>query len=207
MPPEKMIYQFKITLKEVSPPVWRRIQVPSTYSFWDFHVAIQDAMGWFDCHLHEFRIKAKTGETLVFGIPTEGDNFFLNDERALKGWKHRISKYEEIIPSSFVYAYDFGDDWRHKIDFEAVLPGELGVTYPRCLKGKRACPPEDCGGAWRYPDLLDILSDPNNEEYEDMKQWVESQRGGLPFDPEHFDPTEVVFSNPKFRLEELMADM
>ena len=109
MPPKKMIYQFKITLKETHPPVWRRIQVPSTYTFWDLHVAIQDAMGWFDCHLHEFRIKAKTGETLVFGIPSEEDDFLLVNENMLPGWKHKISKYESIIPATFVYKYDFGD--------------------------------------------------------------------------------------------------
>jgi hypothetical protein len=201
MPPKKMIYQFKITLKETHPPVWRRIQVPSTYTFWDLHVAIQDAMGWFDCHLHEFRIKAKTGETLVFGIPSEDDDYLLVNEKMLPGWKHKIFKYESIIPATFVYEYDFGDGWRHKIDCEEIKPAEAGVTYPRCIKGKRACPPEDCGGAWRYPDLLAILADPEHEEHLEMKQWVESQTGG-PFDPEHFDPDKVVFNDPKERYTE-----
>lgn len=203
MPPKKLIYQFKITLKDISPPIWRRIQVPSTYTFWDLHVAIQDAMGWLDCHLHEFRIRAKTGETLVFGIPSEDDDFLLTDERALPGWKHKISKYEEIIPSTFVYAYDFGDDWRHKIDFEEVKPAEPGVAYPRCIKGKRACPPEDSGGAWRYPDLLDVLADPEHPEHEDTVQWIEAQKGDI-FDPEHFDPAEVEFDDPKERLKNLL---
>jgi hypothetical protein len=204
MPPKKMIYQFKVTLKETSPPVWRRIQVPSTYTFLDLHVAIQDAMGWFDCHLHEFRIKAKTGETLVFGIPSEiEDDPYFDDERTLPGWKHKISKYESIIPATFVYEYDFGDGWLHKIDFEEIKPAEAGVVYPRCIKGKRACPPEDCGGAWRYPDLLAILADPEHEEHMEMKVWVESQTGG-PFDPEYFDPTKVVFNDPKERLKESM---
>jgi len=199
MPPVKHIYQFKITLKGISPPIWRRIQVPSTYTFWDLHIAIQDAMGWFDCHLHEFRIRAKTGEKLVFGIPSEDDDYFLVDERMLPGWRHKISKYEEIIPSSFVYTYDFGDDWIHKIDFEEIKPAETGATYPRCIKGKRACPPEDCGGAWRYPALMAILADPSNEEYKDTKAWVESQKEG-PFDPEHFDPSAVEFDDHKERL-------
>jgi hypothetical protein len=202
MPSKKMIYQFKITLKGTHPPVWRRIKVPSTYTFWDLHLAIQDAMGWHDCHLHEFRIQAKTGETLVFGIPSEieGDPYF-KDDRTLHGWKHKISKYESVIPATFVYAYDFGDDWRQKIDFEEIKSAEAGVTYPRCIKGKRACPPEDCGGAWRYPALLAILADPEHEKHDSMKAWVEAQAGG-PFDPEHFDPTEVVFSDPKGRLEQ-----
>ena len=83
MPPTKQIYQFKITLKETHPPVWRRIQVPSTYTFWDLHVAIQDAMGWFDCHLHEFRIRTKTGETLFFGVPNDIDDRFLSNGEVL----------------------------------------------------------------------------------------------------------------------------
>lgn len=161
-------------------------------------------MGWMDCHLHEFRIRAKIGETFVFGIPSEDDDIFLVDERMLPGWKHKISKYEEIIPSTFVYVYDFGDDWRHKVDFEEIIPAEPGVTYPRCIKGKRACPPEDCGGAWRYPDLLKILADPEHEEYQNTKQWVKSQKGG-PFDSEHFEPSEVVFDDPRERFNNLQS--
>jgi len=143
----------------------------------------------------------------VFGIPDDEDDFLLIDEKTMPGWKHKISKYESIIPTSFVYAYDFGDDWRHKIDIEEVMPAEPGVTYPRCIKGKRACPPEDCGGAWRYPDLIAILADPEHEEHEEMKEWVESQRGGLPFDPELFDPAEIVFTSPSERLEEALAEV
>ena len=204
MPPKKQVYQFKVTLKETHPPVWRRIQVPSTYTFWDLHLAIQDAMGWHDSHLHEFRIQAKTGDTLVFGIPSDiEDDPYFSDERTLAGWKHRISKYESVIPSTFVYAYDFGDDWRHKIDFEEIKPAEAGIIYPRCIKGKRACPPEDCGGALRYLNLLAILADPEHEEHDSMREWVEAQTGG-PFYPEHFDPAEVVFSDPKERLAQVL---
>jgi hypothetical protein len=158
-------------------------------------------MGWFDCHLHEFRIHAKTGETLVFGIPSDEDVSLLYEKQSLSGWKRKISKYESIMPSTFIYVYDFGDDWHHKIYFEGIKPAEAGVTYPRCIKGKRACPPEDCGGAWRYPELLAILADPKHEEHDSMKEWVESQTGGQ-FDPDHFDPADVSFSDPKERLKE-----
>ena len=199
MPPaKKMIYQLKITLKEIRPSIWRRIQIPSTYTFWDLHVAIQDAMDWQDYHLHEFRIKIKTGTSLVFGIPNDETDYLLSTGDTLPGWKHKISEYEKIIPSAFLYVYDFGDDWRHKVDFEGILPAEPDVTYPRCLKGKRASPPEDCGGAWRYPELLEILADPKHEEYKETKGWIESQKCGL-FDPEHFEPTEVVFDDPAAR--------
>jgi hypothetical protein len=201
MAPKKQVYQFKITLNGSKPPIWRTIQVPSTYTFFDLHVAIQDAMGWYDSHLHEFRIRVKTGETLVLGTPLdEMDDF--GDEEILPDWKHKISKYESILPKSFTYTYDFGDDWEHKIDFEKAIPAEVGVTYPRCIKGKRACPPEDCGGVWGYEELLEILADPEHDEYEEMTEWVESMTGG-PFDPEQFDSVEVLFSNPKERLSQM----
>lgn len=123
------------------------------------------------------------------------------EKKSLAGWKRKISKYESVIPATFVYEYDFGDGWRHKIDFEEIKQAEVGVTYPRCIKGKRACPPEDSGGAWRYPALLATLADPEHEEHLEMKQWVESQTGG-PFDLEHFDSAKVVFHDPKERYKE-----
>jgi len=203
MPPKK-IYQFKITLKETHPPVWRRMQVPSTYTFWDLHVAIQSAMGWSDCHPHKFRIISKTVDILVLGTQLEESDDVFGEDVALPDWKHTISEYEVMLPKAFTtYIYDFGDYWEHGIDFEKVIPAEVGVTYPRCIKGKRACPPEDCGGAWGYADLLEALADTEHEEHDEMKQWVESQTGS-PFDPELFDPDKVVFSDPKERLEQIL---
>ena len=101
---------------------------------------------------------------------------------------------------SFEYVYDFGDDWRHKVELEAVLPTEREMSYPRCLKGKRACPPEDCGGPWGYQELLQVLSDPKQEGYLEMKEWVESMKEGT-FDPEAFDPSTVEFWDPKERFD------
>jgi len=72
------VYQFRITLEEIEPDIWRVIQVPETYNFWDLHVAIQDAMGWQDCHLHEFiLINPLTGKKTRIGIPSEE---FLDEE-------------------------------------------------------------------------------------------------------------------------------
>lgn len=193
MAPKKEIYQFKVTLKDVKPPIWRRIQVPSTYSFWDLHVAIQDVMGWFDCHLHEFVIRDINGQSLSFGIPDE------LDEDIRPGWRHKISKYMSLARPTFEYVYDFGDDWRHKVELEKVLPAEPEAVYPRCIKGKRACPPEDCGGPWGYQELLQVLGDPDHESHQEMKEWVESMSEGA-FDPEAFEPSEVEFMDPKERF-------
>jgi hypothetical protein len=200
MPPRKQIYQFKITLKETKPPIWRRIQVPGTYTFWALHVAIQDAMGWLDCHLHEFRIRDLDGRLLSIGIPDEDFG-----GETLPGWKCRISKYISLARPTFEYVYDFGDDWRHKVELEGVLPAEPGVDYPRCIKGKRSGPPEDCGGPWGYKELLEVLSDPQHEEHAGTRMWVESIKGG-PFKPEEFDPAAVQFSDPRERFELAFSD-
>lgn len=202
MPPKKLIYQFKVTLKDTKPPIWRRIQVPSTYTFWDLHIAIQDAMGWMDCHLHEFRVKSLDRRELSFGIPSDDEFDFVD---TLPGWKHKISKYINQYNPTSEYVYDFGDDWRHKVELEEILPAEQDVIYPRCIKGKRACPPEDCGGPWGYVELLEVLADPESEEYEDSKAWVESMKGGA-FDPECFNPLEVEFTDPKERFEIAFSD-
>ncbi len=93
------------------------------------------------------------------------------------------------------YVYDFGDNWEHKIRLEKILPGEKCAVYPVCIKGKRACPPEDCGGLWGYSDILEALEDPDNEEDEELLDWV-----GEDFDPEHFDRAEVSFSDPDKRF-------
>ena len=202
MPPQKHIYQFKITLQDIKPPIWRRIQVPSTYTFWDLHVAIQDAMGWQDYHLHEFQMKDLSGQKLFVGIPSEEDDFigdFMEPRKVLPGWKHKVSKFISITNPTFKYIYDFGDDWYHTIKLEKVLPAEEGVTYPRCIGGKRNSPPEDCGGPPGYENMLEVLADPEDTEYESTREWVDSMKDGS-FDPEKFKASDVVFDDPKERL-------
>ena len=190
----KNLYQFKITLKHIRPPIWRRIQVPDNYSFWDLHVAIQDAMGWFDCHLHAFLVQnPKTGKNEEIGIPE--DTPFENQE-ILPGWEHKIGPYFTLENNKALYIYDFGDDWQHEVKLEKIIPHKEGVRYPVCVTGKRACPPEDCGGIFGYEDLLETLSDPDHEEYEETLEWL-----GGDFDPDHFNVSEVVFDDPEKRFE------
>lgn len=196
----KQVYQFKITLKDIRPPVWRRIQVPKNYTFWDLHVAIQDAMGWLDSHLHAFFVQnPKTDFSEQIGIPD--DDIGWSDRSVLPGWERKISEYFSLKNSEALYVYDFGDDWAHNVKLEKILPREKGVDYPLCIKGKRACPPEDCGGLPGYLDLLEILSDPKHEEYEETVDWL-----GEGFDPEHFKPEEIEFWDPRERWEMAFED-
>lgn len=188
------IYQFNITLKGIQPRVWRRIQVPETYTFWDLHIAIQDAMGWSDCHLHQFKINEPvTSAKVEIGIPDEQDDYY----EILPGWKQKIADYFSPDNKTAVYTYDFGNNWYHSILLEKILPREAGLLYPLCIDGQRACPPEDCGGPSGYEDFLEIIMDPGDERYEEMLSWAGD------FEPEYFDKNEVVFDDPAKRLKAL----
>lgn len=186
-------YQFTITLRGIEPPVWRRIEVPASYSLWDLHVAIQDVMGWKDYHLHVFRFDDPDAEDRVeVGIPN--DDAFEGEPPILPGWEQPIRDYFERPGTVVEYEYDFGDSWEHDVLFERIVPRVKGLKYPRCTGGARACPPEDCGGIPGYEELLSVIFDPLNPEFKSTKTWL----GGT-FDPEGFDPARVAFDNPRTR--------
>lgn len=200
-----IIYQFKITLLAISPVIWRRIQVPESYTFWDLHVAIQDAMGWLDYHLHVFRFDGAEGRRAIdVGIPDE-DN---PRDAIIPGWTAGIAD-RFIRPGMFAtYEYDFGDGWIHKVLLEGILLAEAKAKYPKCLAGERACPPEDCGGVPGYMSLLKILRNRRHPDYAEYTNWLSGQaRKNRPFDPTRFDPADVRFMNPKKRLGKAVSGM
>jgi Plasmid pRiA4b ORF-3-like protein len=187
------VYQFKLALVGIGPPIWRRIQVPDTYSFWDLHVALQDSMGWLDYHLHVFRVPGPgAGEFEQIGIPD--DDPFEGDKPTLPGWEIPITRYFSRPGTTVPYEYDFGDGWEHELTLEAILPRQAGQKYPICVDGARACPPEDCGGVHGYENLLTVIQDRTHEEYERMLEWL----GGR-YDPDRFDPKRVKFDDPARR--------
>lgn len=196
----KNIYQFKIILEQVKPSIWRRIQVPENYSFWDLHVAIQDSMGWSDCHLHDFKLRkpgAPYNEFIRLGIP---ENEF--DSYEFPDWKVKISSWFNSENKTVTYTYDFGDNWIHRVILEKILPRESGIKYPRCLDGRRTCPPEDCGGVGGYYDLLKIIADPKHKEYKNMIEWL-----GGHYNPDYFNCRDIVFSSPIKRLKEVVESL
>jgi hypothetical protein len=172
--------------------VWRQIEVPARYTFWDLHVAIQDSMGWLDCHLHMFRFPDARGHTVEIGIP---DDDPLDDEAVcLAGWEVAIVDHLYRVGAQAEYEYDFGDGWLHDVRVEGISPRRPGTKYPRCNDGANRCPPEDCGGPHGYADLLDIIANPRNKEYASMVEWL----GGR-IDPTQFDTRKVRFDNPATR--------
>jgi len=180
-------------MKDIDPPIWRRILVPEKYSFWDLHVAVQDAMGWLDYHLHLFRLGYKRENDVdLIGIPD--DDPFEGEPETLPGWEIPISDFFRELGKVAEYEYDFGDGWQHEVLFEGMLLKEKNKKYPKCIGGERACPPEDCGGVDGYYRLLEIFKDSSNEEYEEMVSWL-----GKKYDADDFDAGKVKFENPKKR--------
>lgn len=173
-PTSGAVYQLKVTLLDTKPPIWRRVLVDGASTLDHVHQVVQAAFGWWNYHLHEFEV----GKTR-YGVPDPEDDWGppAHDEREVR--------LDSIAGpgSTMEYTYDFGDDWRHRVAVEKVLPADSTTTVPGCIDGRRACPPEDCGGTWGYRELLGILADPTHPEHAERREWL-----GRPFDPETFDP-------------------
>ena len=176
----KKIYQVQITLKGSKPRIWRRLLVPSDTLLSDFHMIIQTAMGWTNSHLHQF-VKDQTYYTVKMEDDTYWNDYDNIDYKGLK-ISDLLSKGKE----NMIYEYDFGDGWEHKIVLEKILPFDEKIKYPVCTAGKMNCPPEDCGGIWGYYNMLEVLQNPEDEEYEDYREWL-----GDDFDPEYFDKDRI----------------
>lgn len=193
--------QFKITLDGISPRIWRRIVVPVRYSFFDFHVAIQNAMGWTDSHLHAFRLEQKgTRRPITIRYPNP-EGIGSSDNSTLDERTEKIADHFGKTIKQCVYEYDFGDSWSHSVLFEDAGPAAPGVTYPTCIAGENACPPEDSGGPSGYASLRKIMKNPKHPEHAEMVEWL-GLDDASEFDPTAFAVQEVVFQDPKARLME-----
>ena len=187
--PAQPILCLRIELDRTEPMVWRRIEMPATSTFWELHVAIQDAFGWLDHHAHEFEVGPMT-----IGVPDE-----FTEGNVLPGWTESLEKHLGQV-RSFAYVYDFGDDWHHTVHLEEVRESD-GGGYPRCLAGENAAPPEDCGGVHGFEELKEVLGRPKSARYREMRDWLSKGHAKVywPFDPLAFDPSKVVFRDPAER--------
>ena len=167
-------HKVKITLRGSTPPIWRRLEVYSSTNLQQLHRTIQEAFGWEGYHLWVFQ--TPTGE---YGVA----------DRELGHRSAASAKLQDVAPRAgdrIRYTYDFGDDWEHDLLVEDVFTADPGVAYPRCLTGRRACPPEDCGGIWGYQELLEILTDPGHPEHSNRLEWL-GLSSAHEFDPATFD--------------------
>lgn len=175
--PAGTIFQFRITLKGIKPPIWRRIQTKDC-TLDKLHEHIQTAMGWTNSHLHQFEINGvRHGDPELIYEGWEGEEPPVNSRRI---------KLSKIVPADgkrfpFEYEYDFGDGWEHEILFEGFVPAERGVRFPLCVEGERACPPEDVGGIYGYQDFVKAISNRRHKRHKELLEW------SGPFDPVKFD--------------------
>jgi len=168
------IVTLKITLNGIKPPIWRRLEVPASYHLGELHQALNVAMGWLDYHLHAFEIDGRT-----YGVP--GVGLFPEDDDTLPEENIVLGDLPRVGIKRFEYHYDFGDDWCCGVAIEKIGPAEEGVFYPRCAAGRRAAPPEDCGGLPGFAEFKDAMADPRHPEHGELKTWY-----GGDFDPEAF---------------------
>ncbi|MFE5595104.1 plasmid pRiA4b ORF-3 family protein [Streptomyces sp. NPDC056549] len=176
--PATAVHTVKVTLHGSEPPIWRRLQVSSPTTLQQLHHLIQAAFGWEDDHMWSFEAGRER-----YGVADR-------DLGIRSAASKRLGDVAPIIGSRLGYTYDFGDNWEHDILVEAVETAEPGTAYPLCLTGRRACPPEDCGGVWGYDYLIEILADPHHDEHEERLEWLGLDTADQ-FDPAAFDLTEV----------------
>jgi len=166
------IHQIKVTLLGSKPPIWRRLQVPGNASLGKLNQIIQTAMGWTNSHLHDFSIRDQSYSDPGFEL-----------EDTLNEKQTTLTDLKLAVKEHFRFNYDMGDYWQHEVLIEKILePDPEASTYAVCITGKRACPPEDCGGIYGYDELIDALQNEDHPEHESMLEWI-----GDGFDPEAFD--------------------
>lgn len=185
-PPPNRIYRINVALVGISPLIWRRLLVPEATSIAELHYMLQIVMGWEDYHLHRFQIYAKD-----YGISQIGGMGFSDNP-----WAVRLADFGFRVRDRFEYQYDFGDNWEHDLRIEAILETDPKKTYPVCIDGKRACPPEDCGGAWQYMHILHVLKSRWHPERREIRDWL-----GNSFDPAVFTRRSI---NAELRAKEYL---
>ena len=167
-----MAFQFKIQLKDISqPPVWRRVLVPKDFTFDRLHEVIQAAFGWENYHLYEFSPQG-IGSNPSITDPNGNDW----DEPDMDASETKLNEIFTKEKQTYIYTYDFGDSWEHKITLEKITD-DNSSKKAACIGGEGACPPEDCGGVWGYESFLKIISDSQHPEYEGMREWAGLEEG------------------------------
>lgn len=176
--PER-IARLRVSLKGIEPAIWRRVEVPLTATLKALHDVIQAAFLWQDYHLHVFEV----GEER-YGVPDpEWDS--LRSIRSEKGV--RLAALIERGVASLTYTYDFGDDWQHRIEVEAIEAADPAAEYPRFVAGERRAPPEDIGGVLGYEEFVWAMARPRHREHAAMVRWY-----GGPYDPDDIGEAEIV---------------
>lgn len=169
------VARVRIELEGTDPLVWRELDLPLSTTLAALHDIIQVVMGWWDYHLYEFVIGDR-----IYGVPYPDDEIY--ERKVYQAKALRLGAVLERGVREFLYVYDFGDNWQHRITVGEVRQGDAGVEYPRFIAGARRAPPEDVGSISGFEEFLEAMADPGHEEHERMLEWY-----GKQFDPEDID--------------------
>lgn len=169
-------YILHISITFSDPLIWRRIQVPGTFTLAQLHDIIQLSMGWSDSHVHQFLVgKISYEPTIKTNAPRESKRF---DEH-----KYKLHSLEEGMRFVFTYIYDAGEGWEHEIHLEEVVPPTRQLKHPILLSGEMACPPETVGDIHHYLQLVSALESPDSKNHNSLYELS----GRPDFDPTFFD--------------------
>jgi Plasmid pRiA4b ORF-3-like protein len=176
--PVTSVYQLHVSLLNSDPLIWRRFLLPPNARLSRLHQVLQIVMGWENCHAHEFRSRG-----VRYGTPEFDEPGFprLHDETAVP-----LCNLLRVAGDKLSYEYDLGDSWEHEILLEHIKAVDPSVTYPVCITGQRACPPEDSGGLPGFYHYLEVLANPAHEEHHELLNWR-----GPGYDPESFDVARI----------------
>jgi hypothetical protein len=157
-------YTFKVDLLNSEPLVTRTFKVSSETTLYLMHHIIQVIMGWKNYHLYEFSIN-----NLLFADIRLVDEEFgdFTDVKAIQ-----LEDVFSKTGTKATYLYDFGDGWKHQLELIEISNEPQNELLPAFISGQNTCPPEDCGGVYRYREIIEILADPSHEEYESIKEWL-----------------------------------
>jgi hypothetical protein len=164
-----MAYILKVQLNGVKPPVWRKVVVNENITFHNLHLVIQKSMGWLNYHMYQFSPSGYGSYPIIEEEPESADSGVFT-QKAMKSAKTTLQKYYEEYGAKLTYTYDFGDDWNHSVILEETTDEK--VMFAKCISAKGSCPPENCGGIYGYHNMLQTLNDPNDPEYEEMREWL-----------------------------------
>ena len=180
------IVRLKITLDDIKPTIWRRVEVPLTTSLLALHEVIQAAMLFENYHLFDFVTGTRGAETRYI-IPDPNDTFADDDfGDSMDASKTELGQLIEAGVKRLTYTYDFGDNWEHTIIVETVTAADPVTAYPRFIEGANRAPPEDVGGIPGFENFLNIMAKPRHPEYADIKRWY-----GRTFDPKDIAEAEI----------------
>ncbi len=200
-------YEIKVSVRDTHPPVWRRLQIPEGITFHELNAIIQLAFNWCGYHAYNFEVGTISNQPeILIELPDLDDGW--GDYETRYSNKEKIDEYFKEY-KRIKYIYDFGDYWIHDIVVEKIAEIDIKLVNPICIKAKMADLPEDCGGAYEYEELLEILSDPKNKRYKEMKEWVDGGFTNWNDDREYVDIEEINMrlkdykEHAKFLLEEI----